>query len=102
MRTAGFAMRACLAVALMPLLSACVYTYVRPDGSVVMIGLNKMTLPAGTAADGGSRTISSSAIGVSLFRTPIGSSIALGYNRDGFTVVNEDPGMATATCLSVN
>ncbi|WP_129645635.1 hypothetical protein [Peristeroidobacter agariperforans] len=94
-------MRACLAIALLPLLSACVYTYVKPDGSVVMIGLNKVTLPAGTSADG-ARTISSSAIGVSLFRTPLGSSLALGYNREGFTVVSEAPRIAAAACLSAD
>lgn len=70
-------------------LSGCAHTYVDAEGSRHLIGLvwAKLPPPAGaTAAD----SLRVRAIGLSAARTPVGTSLVLGYSDSNIVVVRDN------------
>ena len=91
--SAGMLARAALVLVGSLASAACAYVKVKPDGSMQVVGFVSMTIPASRNDRAGGchrpavAAVSVSAVGVSWFSSPIGSSFAVGYTRDGISLV---------------
>jgi len=99
-RVAGAPLRRALLATLCLLVSACAQIEVLPDGTRIVTGLVRVTIPSQMpAAERAADSIEVTAFGLSMLSTPVGTGITLGFATDRITAVRN--GVRATICSPV-